>query len=89
LRRDDLLDADPDDSFRAHLEATNAPLEKTLKGLANELRGRSDPRALDAVTRAVVDLPNAAVRRHTRDGGTLPSWLHHDIAAAARRLLQS
>jgi AcrR family transcriptional regulator len=89
LRRDDLLDADPGDSFRARLEATNAPLEKALKRLANELRGRTDPRALDAVTRAVVDLPNAVVRRHTRDGGTLPPWLDHDIAAAARKLLQS
>ncbi len=87
LRRDDLLDADPDDSFRARLDETNAPLEAHFEGFANELRGGTDARALDAVTRAVVDLPNATVRRHARDGGLLPSWLDHDIAAATRKLL--
>jgi AcrR family transcriptional regulator len=89
LRRDDLLDADLDDSFRAHLDATNTPLETTLRELANELQGGTSARTLDAVTRAVVDLPNAAIRRHTRDGGTLPPWLDHDIAVAARKLLQT
>ena len=88
LRRDDLLDATPDDSFRARLDAINAPLETRLKELARGLRGQKDARALDAVTRAVVDLPNAAVRRYTRDGGRPPTWLEHDIAVAARKLLQ-
>jgi AcrR family transcriptional regulator len=88
LRRDDLLDADPDDGFRARLETLNAPLEATVSGLAKALRGRADARAVDAITRAVVDLPNAAIRRHVRDGGRLPSWLERDVAEAARRLLQ-
>ncbi len=88
LRRDDLLDADPDDRFRARLRAINAPLETTVAGLAKALRGRADARAVDAITRAVVDLPNAAIRRYARDGGRLPSWLEHDVAEAARRLLQ-
>lgn len=89
LRRDDLLDADPDDGFRARMDAINAPLETTVAELTRALRGRSDAHALDAVTRAVVDLPNAAIRRYTRNGGELPSWLERDVATAARRLLQS
>lgn len=88
LRRDDLLDADPDHGFRARLDAINAPLESTLGVLTKALRARVDARAVELVTLAVVDLPNAAIRRHTRDGGKLPSWLEHDVASAARRLLQ-
>jgi AcrR family transcriptional regulator len=89
LRRDDLLDADPDDAFRAQLNATNAPLEAALAGLTGKLRGRVDARSLEAIARAVVDLPHAAVRRHTHAGGTLPSWLERDIAAEVRKLLRS
>jgi AcrR family transcriptional regulator len=88
LRRDDLLDADPDHGFRERLNAINAPLESTLVALARALRGKTDARTLDAVTRAVVDLPAAAIRRHARGDGTLPSWLERDIAADTRRLLQ-
>jgi hypothetical protein len=44
--------------------------------------------ALDGITRAVVDLPNATIRRHLRDGERLPSWLEHDVAAATRKLLE-
>jgi AcrR family transcriptional regulator len=88
LRRSDLLDADPDDSFRARLDAINAPLAASLAGLTEALRGSDDIRAADDITRAVVDLPNAAIRRYTLDGHELPSWLEQDIAAAARRLLQ-
>ncbi len=88
LRRDDLLDADPDDAFRARLRAINAPLEAAVRALARALRGRADARALDAITRAVVDLPNAAIRRYVRDGGRLPPWLERDVGEAARRLLQ-
>lgn len=58
LRRDDLLDADPDALFRARLDAINVPLEKTLSTLTNAIRGRVDAPTLDGVTRAVVDLPN-------------------------------
>jgi AcrR family transcriptional regulator len=88
MRRDDLLDADPDESFRARLDAINAPLAATLARLTEVLRGRGDARAADDVTRAVVDLPNATIRRHMREGRELPPWLEHDVAAAARRLLQ-
>jgi AcrR family transcriptional regulator len=88
LRRDDLLDADPDHGFRTHLDALNAPLARALTDLTKALQGRRDARALDATMRAVVDLPNAAIRRHIRDDGKLPSWLERDVAAAVRRLLQ-
>jgi AcrR family transcriptional regulator len=87
VRRDDLLDTGPTDTFRAQLDAINAPLAATLARLAKALRAGAGARATDEVTRAVVDLPNAAVRRHMRDGNRLPPWLERDIAAAARRLL--
>ncbi len=88
VRRDDLLDADPDDAFRAQLDAVNAPLAATLTRLTRALRGRATARAADEVTRAVVDLPHAALRRHLRDAGELPSWLEHDVAMGARGLLE-
>ncbi len=87
LRRDDLLDADPDDTFRASLDRINAPLVATLARLARSLWGRADARAMDALSRAVVDLPNAAIRRQGRDGHALPAWLEDDVAGAARVLL--
>jgi hypothetical protein len=90
--------ADPDDRFRARLDAINAPLERTLAELTATLSmhtdarhtdaRHTDARSHDAITRAVVDLPNAALRRYMRDGARLPSWLEEDIAAAARKLLQ-
>ncbi len=89
IRRSDLLDADPDDAFRAQLAAMNAPLEAALLRLTRALRGRADARTRDAVVRAVVDLPNAAVRRHLRRDGTIPRWLDADVAAAVRSLLSA
>lgn len=88
LRRDDLLDGEPAQEMRAHLDAINAPLLTRLHELTRALRANTGPRASDAVTRAVVDLPNAAVRRHARDGKPPPAWLQDDVAAAARRLLE-
>ncbi len=88
IRRDDLLDADPDTRFHARLDAINAPLEATLLRLAKQLLGRADARTVDAFTRAVVDLPSSAVRRHLREGRPLPAWLERDVGAAARRLLE-
>ena len=87
VRRDDLLDADPDHKFRARLEEINAPLAKTLTRLTKALRGRTDARAADDITRAIVDLPNATIRRYLRDDHKLPTWLEGDVGAAARRLL--
>jgi AcrR family transcriptional regulator len=89
VRRGDLLDADPGDTFQAELKAINAPLEAELARLTRALRGRADTRTLDAVTRAIVDLPGAAVRRHLRSDRKLPGWLEQDVATAARTLLSS
>jgi len=87
LRRDDLLDADPDNELRARLEAINAPLRARLAELTRALRSSTTARAQDVVTRAVVDLPHAAVRRHASAGERPPAWLQRDVIAAARRLL--
>lgn len=52
-------------------------------------RSRADARAVDAVTRAVVDLPTSAVRRHVAgEGAAVPGWLAEDVASAARVLLE-
>jgi AcrR family transcriptional regulator len=87
IRPADLLDAEPDPSFTATLAAMNAPLIARLDELARGLFGHADARAVDAVTRAVVDLPYAAVRRHA-NADPMPSWLEDDVAAAVRALLQ-
>lgn len=88
VRRDDLLDADPGEELRASLDVINQPLRAKLRELTEALRASTGPRAIDAVTRAVVDLPNAAVRRHARAGERAPAWLQDDVESAARRLLE-
>jgi AcrR family transcriptional regulator len=77
LRRRDLLDAEGDAS------ELNLPVAEQLARLANELYGAAGEREIERVTRALVDLPYAAVRRHRQ----LPSWLEEDVATAARTLL--
>ncbi|HZV72386.1 MAG TPA: TetR/AcrR family transcriptional regulator [Conexibacter sp.] len=87
VRRDDLLDGAPE-QLRARLDAINAPLQAAVVRIARALHGRADARTVDLVTRAVVDVPTAAVRRHARgDGQALPGWLAADVADAARTLL--
>jgi len=66
----------------------NAPLIERVGTFARELYGSSDPRCIDAVARAVVDLPNAVVRRHSNDD-PIPDWLEDDVAVASRALLTS
>jgi hypothetical protein len=56
--------------------------------LARQLYGSSGRRAVDAVARAVADLPYAVVRRHAHDE-PMPSWLEADVAASARAVLKS
>jgi AcrR family transcriptional regulator len=86
LRPSDLLDGEPDDEFQQTLAAQNAPLIERVGTFARELYGSSDPRCVDAVARAVSDLPYAVVRRHAnRD--SIPDWLEDDVAAAARAML--
>ena len=88
LRPSDLLDGEPDAAFRQTLDAMNGPLIERVTTFACGIYGRADPRCVDAVARAVVDLPGAVVRRHTNDD-PLPSWLEEDVAAASRALLTS
>jgi AcrR family transcriptional regulator len=84
VRPADLVDGREDPGFGAALAGRNAPLGKRLRELARDLFGADDPRAMDAMYRAVVDLPYAAVRRHV---GALPPWLADDLAAGVRALL--
>ncbi|SNY75048.1 transcriptional regulator, TetR family [Nocardia amikacinitolerans] len=88
LRPRDLLDGGPDDEFHARLEAMNARLFEQLRRVTRELLGADGHREIDAVSRAVVDLPYAALRRHAH-APALPDWLDADLTAAARTLLES
>ncbi|WP_040777802.1 TetR/AcrR family transcriptional regulator [Nocardia pneumoniae] len=88
LRPSDLLDGGPDAEFRATLAEMNAPLIEHLRRITEGLFGRDGEREIDAVTRAIVDLPYAALRRHAQ-APSLPEWLEDDVTAAARTLLTS
>lgn len=88
IRPGDLLDDEPDAAFRQTLAAMNAPLTERLATLARQLYGRADGRSVDAVARAVADLPYAVVRRHAHDE-PMPKWLEADVAASARAVLES
>lgn len=88
IRPGDLLDSRPDAAFRQTLAAMNAPLTQRLAQLARHLYGNARPRSVDAVARAVADLPYAVVRRHAHDD-PMPSWLETDVAASARAVLRS
>jgi AcrR family transcriptional regulator len=88
IRPDDLLDGEPDAAFRETLAAMNAPLIERVGALASQLYGRHDRRSVDAVARAVADLPYAVVRRHARDD-PMPKWLEADVAASVRAMLNS
>ena len=86
IRPSDLLDGAPDAEFTATLATMNAPLIERLRELARGIYGNDDARTMDAMSRAVVDLPYAAVRRHA-DDAELPAWLEEDLARAVRALL--
>lgn len=88
IRPGDLLDGEPDASFQQTLAAMNAPLTERIAMLARQLYGNNKPRSVDAVARAVADLPYAVVRRHAHDE-PMPSWLENDVAASVRAVLRS
>ncbi|MCV7198280.1 TetR family transcriptional regulator [Mycobacterium angelicum] len=88
IRPADLVDGQPDATFGETLAAMNSPLIERVRALAAQLYGSDDPRSVDAVNRAVADLPYAVVRRHAYED-PLPGWLESDVAAAARALLES
>jgi len=88
IRPGDLLDEEPDAAFRETLAAMNAPLTERIAVLARRLYGDDKPRSVDAVARAVADLPYAVVRRHAHDD-PMPAWLEDDVAASALAVLRS
>ena len=88
IRPGDLLDGEPDAVFSETLAAMNAPLNQRIGTLARQLFGTSDARSVDAVARAVADLPYAVVRRHAHDE-PMPRWLEADVAASVRAVLES
>lgn len=85
IRRRDLLDDDPDDDLHHRLDTMNAPLQEAIRRIARQLHGRTEPRRLDAVLRAIVDLPTAAIRRHEE---RIPSWLENDVAHDVTAMLR-
>ncbi|MFE3191725.1 TetR/AcrR family transcriptional regulator [Nocardia sp. NPDC059240] len=86
LRPSDLVDGAPDTEFRDRLARMNEPLFALLHRIATGVYGADGEREIDAVSRAVVDLPYAALRRHSH-AAELPAWLEDDLAIAARTLL--
>jgi AcrR family transcriptional regulator len=86
LRPSDLLDGEPDSTFVNTLATMNAPLLARVNDFARQLYGRTDERTVEAVARAIADLPYGVVRRHAYDN-PMPSWLEDDLAAATRALL--
>lgn len=88
IRPGDLLDEEPDAQFQETVAAMNAPLTERVGVLARKLYGRRDSRSVDAVARAVADLPYAVVRRHAHDEA-MPSWLEADVAGSVRAVLES
>jgi AcrR family transcriptional regulator len=87
IRPGDLLDGEPDAEFQETLAAMNAPLTERVGALARQLYGSGNARSVDAVARAVADLPYAVVRRHAHDD-PMPSWLEADVGASARAVLE-
>lgn len=88
IRPGDLLDTQTDTALQEVIEARNKPLRARLVEFAHALYGSAGARPLDAVNRAVVDLPYAVVRRHAHRQ-RLPSWLEDDVADSVRALLTS
>lgn len=88
IRPADLLDDEPDVRYQETVAAMNAPLQRRVGDLARKLYGRKDSRSVDAVARAVADLPYAVVRRHAHDE-PMPSWLEADVATSVRAMLES
>jgi AcrR family transcriptional regulator len=80
LRRRDLVDAAQQD-----VDNLNAPVQDSIRRLALRLFHDTGDRARDRVTRAIVDIPYATVRRHR---APFPEWLEDDVALAARALLK-
>jgi AcrR family transcriptional regulator len=88
VRPEDLVDGEPNAEFYDTLNAMNAPLLARMNGYAEQMYGNVNPRTVDAMARALIDLPYGAVRRHAFDD-PLPSWLEGDVASSARAVLKA
>ncbi|MFB8008019.1 TetR/AcrR family transcriptional regulator [Nocardia sp. NPDC056000] len=86
LRLRDLLDGTPDTEFNERLAVMNEPLFAEFHRIARGIFGSDGERELDAVRRAVVDLPYGALRRFAQTA-SFPDWLDDDLTAATRTLL--
>jgi AcrR family transcriptional regulator len=84
MRPEDLVDAEGGGELAETIANRNVPLAERLRTLARALYGADGARSLDAVQRAVVELPYAAVRRHVQH---VPDWLAGDLAVSVRALL--
>ncbi|HEY7934811.1 MAG TPA: TetR/AcrR family transcriptional regulator [Solirubrobacteraceae bacterium] len=89
VRSRDLFDHQPAQALRARREAMNAQLDAVIRELASSRYGRADRRAIERVRFAVVDLPAAALRRHTDTATALPEWLESEVSSAATGILTS
>jgi AcrR family transcriptional regulator len=89
LRSRDLFDGEPAQELRARREEMNAQMDAAIRRLARARYGRVDKRTIERVRFAVIDLPAAALRRHSDSATKLPSWLESEVASAATAILTS
>lgn len=88
-RREELLGpAARSPRLAAELASLNEPVVALVRRLAEELFGAADPTAIETVTLAVVDLPQAAVARHLRTGSD-PARHAEQIRFGVRALLSA
>ena len=84
--RKDLLDAEPAGALATELGKVNDPLLRAIRAVAVRLYGSATQEALERVLYAIIDLPQAVLRRHLR-AGTLTAVTGNHLAAAAQALV--
>jgi AcrR family transcriptional regulator len=84
--RKDLLDVEPTGALAADLAEVNGPLVRAIRALAARLYGTATQEAVERVSYALIDLPQAVLRRHLR-AGTLTAATADSLAAAIRALV--
>jgi AcrR family transcriptional regulator len=84
--RKDLLLAEPRSALAAELTAVNARLIRAVRDITRRLYGSDAPEALERVSYAIIDLPQAVLRRHL-PAGTLSDATADNLASAVRALI--
>ncbi|MFB8281005.1 TetR/AcrR family transcriptional regulator [Nocardia colli] len=74
------------EAAREALQRSNTAIAEAITDLARRLGGR-DPRDTDRVTIAIVDLPEATIRRYLRSGRPIPADADGLVERAAAALL--